>query len=56
MITVVLPVALVAVTDTGEVAAEVGVPVITPVLELIDNPVGKPLALKLDVLFVAMVV
>jgi hypothetical protein len=38
------PVLSVAVTVTVEVAAVVGVPVISPVEELIDRPAGRPVA------------
>ena len=39
------PVVSVAVTVTLEVAAVVGVPEISPVVELIDSPAGRPVAL-----------
>ena len=39
------PVVSVAVTVTLEVCAVVGVPLISPVEELIDNPAGRPVAL-----------
>ena len=38
------PLALVAVTEAVKLPAVVGVPLITPVPELIDNPAGKPIA------------
>ena len=41
----VAPVVSFAVTVTLFVAAVVGVPVIRPVLELIDRPAGRPAAL-----------
>lgn len=46
-VTVAVPVpeALVAPTTTGKTPAVVGVPVMAPVLELILNPAGKPVAL-----------
>ena len=39
------PVVSVAVTVTVKVPAAVGVPEIRPVLELIERPVGRPVAL-----------
>ena len=38
------PVPSVTVTVTLEVAAVVGVPEISPVVELIDSPAGRPVA------------
>ena len=42
-----VPEALVAPRVTVEVAAAVGVPEISPVVELTDRPAGNPVALKL---------
>jgi hypothetical protein len=42
-----VPEALVAPRVTVEVVAAVGVPEISPVVELTDRPAGKPVALKL---------
>ena len=50
-----VPPALVALKLTFEVAAVVGVPEISPVPVLIDKPAGKPVALKLVGLFVAVI-
>ena len=50
------PLALVALIETFEVAAAVGVPLITPVEVFTDNPAGKPAALKLVGELVAVIV
>jgi hypothetical protein len=42
-----VPLVLVAPRVTVEVAAAVGVPEISPVVELTDRPAGNPVALKL---------
>jgi hypothetical protein len=42
-----VPLVLVAPRVTVEVVAAVGVPEISPVVELTDRPAGKPVALKL---------
>ena len=51
-----VPPAFVALIVTLDVPAAVGVPEITPVEALTDNPVGNPRALKLVGEFVAVIV
>ena len=50
------PPALIAFIVTFDVPATVGVPEISPVLVLSDKPLGKPLALKLVGVLVAVIV
>jgi hypothetical protein len=50
-----VPPALVALNETVEVPATVGVPVIAPVLVFTLNPTGKPVALKLVGLLLAVI-
>ena len=50
-----VPLAFVALNVTLEVPAAVGDPEIKPVAVLIDSPAGKPAALKLVGLFVAVI-
>ena len=50
-----VPPALVALRGTLDVPAAVGVPEIRPVAVLTDNPAGKPVALKLVGLLVAVI-
>ena len=50
-----MPVAFVADTVTDDVPAVVGVPEIRPVAVLTLNPAGKPVALKLVGLLVAVI-
>ena len=49
------PAAFVAVSVTVKVPATVGVPERSPVVVLITNPAGNPVALKLVGLFVAVI-
>jgi hypothetical protein len=51
-----VPAALVALRVTLKLPAAVGAPEMTPVLVLTDSPAGKPVALKLVGLFVAVIV
>jgi len=53
---VLVPIALVALIVTFDIPATAGMPEITPVEVFIDNPVGKPIALKLVGLLVAVIV
>ncbi len=50
-----VPMALVAPMVTVLVPLAVGVPVMAPVLVLIDNPPGRPVALKLVGLLLAVI-
>jgi hypothetical protein len=51
-----VPAELLALIVTFDVPAAVGVPEITPLVVLIDNPAGKPVALKLVGLLPAVMV
>jgi hypothetical protein len=50
-----VPAELLALIVTFDVPAAVGVPEITPLVVLIDNPAGKPVALKLVGLLLAVI-
>ena len=50
-----VPAALVALSVTVEIPAEVGVPEINPLAVLTDNPAGKPVAPKLMGLLLAVI-
>jgi hypothetical protein len=51
-----VPAALVALTVTLNVPAAVGIPEMTPVVVLTENPAGHPAPLKLVGLLVAVIV
>jgi hypothetical protein len=51
-----VPAELAALIVTFDVPAAVGVPEMTPLVVLIDNPAGKPVALKLVGLLLAVIV
>ena len=50
-----VPLALVALMDTLEVPVVVGIPEIRPLDVLTDNPTGRPVALKLVGLLLAVI-
>ena len=50
-----VPAELVALSVTVEVPADVGIPEINPLVELIDKAAGKPVAPKLVGLLVAVI-
>ena len=50
-----VPALLIALSDTVEVPAPVGVPEISPLVVLTDNPAGRPVAPKLVGVLVAVI-